>query len=133
MTATFAPIVTPDTARTRLTDPLSSHVAADRSSASIRGVKDRVLCLLAIHGPMNGLQINEAYELSQPRLGWADVSWDSPRKRAGSLAADGELIILNDLDPRGTPRVYALPGYKPTPEEVVLSDDPDDDRWMDEI
>ena len=113
MTATIPPRVLPDTARTRRTDPLSSHHAADKSSASIRGVKDKVLILLAEHGPSTGNLINELFELAWSRRGWHPVAFESPRKRVEELAKDGEVIILNDTDPRGTPRVYALPGQEP--------------------
>jgi len=98
-----------DTARTRLTDPLSSHVAADESAATVRDVADAVLQILLVVDCADGQALNILYRELRAARGWRECAYDSPRKRAGELARDGELVVLNADDPRGTPHLYALP------------------------
>lgn len=95
-----------DSARARRSDPVSSHVAADRSQRSLDSVRRAVLDLVAQLGFANGAELNDMYSLYQGLRGWPRVSWDSPRKRAGELAADGLLEVTNPDCPRGTPRIY---------------------------
>lgn len=101
-----------DSARTRLTDPLSSHAAGDKSAATRLAVRDAVIVLLAEHGPLNGQQLNDLYELNAARRNWPTVHIDSPRKRAGDLAREGFIVILNADCPRGTAHIYALPAME---------------------
>lgn len=95
--------------RARRHDPLSSHVAADRSSVTRRPVADAVLWLVAHYGPMNGADLCDRYMSMRRVQQWPVVAYESPRKRAGELAADGDLVVLNADDPRGTAHVYDLP------------------------
>jgi hypothetical protein len=97
-----------DTARTRGTDPLSSHVGGDVSAANRLAVRDAVMLLLMQEGSLTGQELNDLYELRATRQSWPPVHVDSPRKRAGELAAEGFLVILNADDPRGTPHEYAI-------------------------
>lgn len=97
-----------DTARTRRNDPISSHVGGDVSAANRLAVRDAVMLLLMQEGSLNGQELNDRYELRATRQGWPRVHVDSPRKRAGELAAEGFLIILNAGDPRGTAHEYAI-------------------------
>ena len=99
-----------DEPRTRRHDPLPSHVAADKSATNRAAVKTAILELVHILGHADGNQLNTSYQLLQNKYGWPVVASESPRKRAGELAADGLLIILNPTDPRGTPAIYSLPG-----------------------
>jgi hypothetical protein len=63
--------ITPDdTARARLVDPLSSHVAADQSQQNLREVKQAVLVLLRQEGELTGNEANELYLLRADRHGW---------------------------------------------------------------
>jgi hypothetical protein len=72
-----------------------------------------VYLLIAQEGSLDGAEINRLYQLRKRRNKWPlDIHFDSPRKRAGELAADGHVVILNLDDPRGTPHVYALPAMK---------------------
>jgi hypothetical protein len=96
-----------DTARTRRTDPLPSHVAGDTSQGTKKRVADAVMVIVRDWGPCNGEQINTYYALAPNRFGTAAT--DSPRKRAGELASDGLLEITNPDDPRGTPAIYRFP------------------------
>lgn len=99
-----------DTARARLADPLSSHVAADQSQASIKDVRAAVMHILTnVVDVADGLALNALYRELQDKHGWRQCAIDSPRKRAGELAADGFLVIVNRNDPRGTPHLYTLP------------------------
>ena len=95
--------------RARRHDPLSSHVAADRSSKTRRPVADAVLWLIDQFGPMNGADLCDRYMSMRRVQQWPVVAYESPRKRAGELVDSGELVVLNRDDPRGTPRVYAFP------------------------
>ena len=97
-----------DTARARLSDPLPSHIAADISQRTKKHVADAVLLIVMQEGELSGQEINDLYELRAARSGWPPVHIDSPRKRAGELAADGLLTITNPDDPRGTPAIYTI-------------------------
>lgn len=97
-----------DTARARRSDPLPSHVAADKSASSRRIVRDAVLVLLRQEGQLDGSDLNALYAASRGWRGWPVVHFDSPRKRAGELAREGVLEVVNPDDPRGTPAVYRV-------------------------
>jgi hypothetical protein len=83
-----------DTARTRKSHPATSHAAADVSQATIHQTKVRVLIVVKENGPLVGSEINDLYQFRGARSGWDRVAWDTPRKRAGELAADGYLDII---------------------------------------
>lgn len=102
------PIYPLDAARARRLDPLPSHVAADKSASTRGRVAEAVLFLVETYGARNGQELNDLYRKNQAGQGWPIVAFDSPRKRAGELAADDDLIITNPDDPRGTPAVYAV-------------------------
>lgn len=82
-----------DSARTRKSDPVTSHRAADVSSTHLHETKLRVLELLSIHGALVGSEINEQYVLMAARKNWRRVAWDTPRKRAHELLDDGFLEV----------------------------------------
>lgn len=94
--------------RARRTDPLSSHVAADVSGETRRIVADAVIWLLMSRGPQTGAELNHGYTTSRLIHGWPAAAFDSPRKRAGELAREGFIVVLNPDDPRGRAHVYAL-------------------------
>ena len=99
-----------DSPRARRNDALSSHVGGDRSAVQKQHVADAVYLLIAQEGALDGAEINRLYQLRKRRNKWPlNIHFDSPRKRAGELAADGLVVILNADAPRGTPHVYALP------------------------
>lgn len=98
-----------DTARVRLGDPVSSHVGADRSQRTIAEVKAAVIALIRQEGELSGAELNDLYSLRAARNGWDECAWDSPRKRAGELARERQLAIVNPDCPRGTPHIYTLP------------------------
>lgn len=108
------PIIPPrilpdDTARTRRTDKANSHLAGDRSSPTIKAVKLAVLAMVKQKGPVGGSELNRLYQVLAEACGWPlPLHFDSPRKRAGELAADGFLAIVNEDHPRGTETEYVL-------------------------
>ena len=83
-----------DTARTRKTDPHTSHLAGDVSAHGLRDAKTRVMQLVTMHAPVTGSELNDLYRLTADRLGWPRLGLDSPRKRAGELARDGFLEVV---------------------------------------
>ena len=83
-----------DTARTRKSDPLTSHLAGDVSAHGLHDAKRRVLELVKLHAPVTGSEVNDLYRLTADRLGWHRLAWDSPRKRASELARDGFLEVV---------------------------------------
>ena len=83
-----------DTARTRKTDPHTSHLAGDVSAHGLRDAKTRVLELVSVHAPVTGSELNDLYRLTADRVGWRRLAWDSPRKRASELARDGFLEVV---------------------------------------
>jgi len=102
-----------DSPRAGRLDSLSSHVGADVSARNRQRVLDAVYILITQEGPLDGSDLNDLYRRRARRNGWpTGIHFDSPRKRAGELAAAGRVVILNEDDPRGTPHVYSLPAMK---------------------
>lgn len=100
-----------DIPRARRTDPVTSHIAADATQAGLKEAKRRVLQLVKLHQPVAGSQLNELYRLTAARLNWKPLSFDSPRKRAGELAADGYLHVTEYAIAEGNhlpESIYAL-------------------------
>ena len=87
-------ILPDDTARVRQSDPISSHLAADASQRNIKQTKRAVLLIVQQEGEIVGSEINDLYMLRASRSGWDRVAFDTPRKRAGELAADGFLEVV---------------------------------------
>ena len=85
-----------DEPRTRRTDPTQSHTAADDSQASIHALRNNLLTLVHENPDIIGVELNEMYRDTYKRRGWKRVAFDSPRKRAGEMAAD-DLLIAGDL------------------------------------
>jgi hypothetical protein len=84
------PTITPtDTARTRRTDPIQSHMAGDRSQVNVKLSSLAVLRLVLQEGELSGSQINALYAVRQERNGWPRVAVDTPRKRSSGLCRDG--------------------------------------------
>lgn len=80
-----------DSPRARKTDPVQSHMAADRSQHTLHATKRAVLLLVVQEGELAGSEINDLYRARRDRNGWGPVAYDTPRKRAGELADDGFL------------------------------------------
>jgi len=80
-----------DSPRARLTDRVQSHMAADRSQKTVKPTKLAVLRLILQEGELSGSAINELYQARRDQYGWGKVAFDTPRKRAGELAAEGYL------------------------------------------
>ncbi len=83
-----------DSARTRRTDPETSHQAGDNSQRNLHESKRRVLELVKVHAPVTGRELNELYDVTAARLNWKRIHFDSPRRRAGELARDGYLEVV---------------------------------------
>jgi hypothetical protein len=101
-----------DTARAKKNGSKSSHHGADKSAAARQRVLDAVYQIVRDAGrPISGNDINAAYQSRKDREGWpADIHFDTPRKRAGELAADGVLVITNPDDFRN--HTYDLPALE---------------------
>jgi hypothetical protein len=97
-----------DVPRARRTDPAQSQLAADRSQPGLNEARRRILRLVAEFGPqIPGTRLNEEYPGYAARNGWKRLASDSPRKRAGELAADG--LLRKDLrDAAGNHRPEGL-------------------------
>ena len=80
-----------DTARARRYDPITSHMAADRSSTALSETQIHVLDLFIEHGAMTDSELNDAYQVKAERLGWKQVRPDTPRKRRSDLSGKGLL------------------------------------------
>lgn len=103
MFAEGVPSIVPDgdTARTRKSDPPTSHVAGDNSQRNLHESKVRILTLVRLHAPVTGRELNELYEVSAARLNWKRIHFDSPRRRAGELARDGFLEVVGTQTAEG--------------------------------
>lgn len=85
-----APSLFPDDwARTRATDPDTSHAAAD-SNTNRRAVMTAVLGLFKTLGPMTDEELTAQYEARSRLL--PPAHGDSPRKRRSDLANEGLLV-----------------------------------------
>jgi hypothetical protein len=84
-----------DYARTRRTDPVTSHLAGDASQRSMYATKRAVLHLVMQEGEVVGSEINDLYRLRAVREGWGRIAYDTPRKRAGELCQDGYLEVVD--------------------------------------
>lgn len=108
-----------DRPRTRKTDPITSHIAADASAAGLKDAKHNVLYILSHTGPITGSELNAAYQAYARAENWRRLAYDSPRKRAGELVADGYLTVasIHIADGNNLPEsVYAL---TPKGEEAI--------------
>lgn len=103
-------ILPDDSARAGRNDPIQSHMAADRSAKALSIVRQRVLRLVAYHGPrVSGNTLNELYAQKTQSTGWDVVHFDSPRKRAGDLARIGLLKAERTIDGRAiSEAVYTI-------------------------
>ena len=89
MTITDLPplLFSDDWARTRATDPSTSHAAADQSQGGLSPLRLAVLRLIRNNPGVIGSEINDLFHLAVARgLISKGAAWDSPRKRAGELA-----------------------------------------------
>ena len=83
-----------DTARTRKSDPPTSHTAGDNSQRNLHESKVRILTLVTMHAPVTGRELNDLYMVAAARMNWKRIHFDSPRRRAGELAKDGYLEVV---------------------------------------
>jgi hypothetical protein len=100
-----------DFARTRKSDPRTSHIAGDVSQRSLKQTKVAVLELVLQEGELVGSEINDLYRLRASRHGWRQIAFDTPRKRAGELADDGFLEVVDERPAAGNhlpESVYAV-------------------------
>jgi hypothetical protein len=82
-----------DRARTRRTDPTTSHQAADVSQRTLKAAKVAILRIIHNNPGVTGTDLNDLYLFFRARHTWVPViAWDSPRKRAGELVDDGYLV-----------------------------------------
>lgn len=97
-----------DSPRAGKDHPVQSQMAADRSQPGLNEARRRILRLVAEFGPqIPGTRLNEEYPGYAARNGWKRLAYDSPRKRAGELAADG--LLRKDLrDAAGNHRPEGL-------------------------
>jgi hypothetical protein len=95
--------------RTRESDPLTSHLAGDRSQTTVVEVRAAVLYMLDLVEWATGSGLNELYRTLAKPHGWPEVHIDSPRKRAGELAREGYLTVRNEDAKRGHEHEYSLP------------------------
>lgn len=100
-----------DNPRARRGDPVTSHMAGDRSQSSVTAVKRELLVILRRRGSLTGSEANTLYrEAANASDGHLPVvAWDSPRKRLGELARDGLVVPVDEKTPRGTEMVFVLP------------------------
>lgn len=80
-----------DGPRARRTDRVQSHMAADRSQATVKPTKRAVLLLVLQEGELTSNEINDLYRARRDRNGWGVIAYETPRKRAEELEKDGFL------------------------------------------
>ncbi len=112
-------VMADDSARTRKTDPITSHVAGDNSQRNLHESKRRVLELVKVHAPVTGRELNDLYSLAASRLNWKRIHFDSPRRRAGELAKDGYLEVVGTQIADGNNSPEAAYGLTELGREVL--------------
>lgn len=90
------PLIFDDSPRARFTDPLTSHHAADQSSKFLSVMKQRILHLFEVNGPMTDSELGEAYIRAAGVNGWELTRPDTPRKRRSDLSTDGYIVATGD-------------------------------------
>lgn len=100
-------VLTGDSPRVHRDDPDTSHMAADKSQATVVHVRDRVLQILADHGPLAAFEVCDEYAERVRRAGWARVHHESPRKRMSDMKRDGILVETGEtrVNGEGSPEV----------------------------
>lgn len=71
----------------RESDPTTSHEAAEVAARSVRAIRVGVLEIVRDAGRASSSEINATYAARWRDRGWKHAAADSPRKRAGELAA----------------------------------------------
>ena len=106
-----------DAPRARASDPVTSHLAADKSARGLSKLRVAVLRVVSYfpHEGATGSLINAAYrnEHNRDDSKFPQAHPDSPRKRAGELADDGYLdVIGHKVGEFGSPEAV----YRISPE-----------------
>jgi len=81
-------------AHARRTDPITSHLAAERASARLTDIQERVLTLLRIQGPATDDEIEARFRHYWPDL---KVSSQSIRSRRSELVRKGLAEFTGDF------------------------------------
>ncbi|WP_434315880.1 hypothetical protein [Leifsonia sp. P73] len=91
-----------DSPRVHRNDPVTSHLAADKSQRTVNSVRDRVLQLLAEQGPMAAFEVCDEYA---ERADWPHVHHETPRKRMSDMKRDGILVETGEtrINGEGSP------------------------------
>lgn len=96
-----------DFPRVHAADPETSHLAADKSQATVHSVRDRVLEILADLGPLAAFEVCDRYSEMVEAQGWPRVHHESPRKRISDMKRDGILVETGEhrVNGEGSPEV----------------------------
>ena len=106
-----------DTARTRTTDPITSHMAAD-SNTNRQAVEDHVAFLFAEFGFMTDEELTARY-FSDP--GAPAAHHDSPRKRRSDLTGKGAVVDVPNARRKGiTGRLMNVYGLREDVEALNI-------------
>lgn len=85
-----------DSPRVHRGDPVTSHMAADKSQRTVQIVRDHVLELIRERGPMAAFEVCDAYAKETRRAGWQRVRHETPRKRVSDLHKEGYLVATGE-------------------------------------
>lgn len=102
MTTTTIPngvTVFDDSPRARLTDPITSHQAADKSASQLSVMKQRVLDLFREHEDLTDSELIELYAERAVAEQWELVRPETPRKRRSDLVSEGYLVSADAVRP----------------------------------
>jgi hypothetical protein len=90
-----------DSPRARRSDPMTSHMAADKSASGLSEMKQRILDLFSQLGGMTDSELNKVYLANAEIRGWAPVRHDTPRKRRSDLSSAGLLVSTGETRVNG--------------------------------
>jgi hypothetical protein len=96
-----------DRPRVHKSDPVTSHMAADKSQKTVKSVRARVLDILNECGSLAAFEVCEVYARRAQVGGWPHVTHEAPRKRMSDLKKDGLLVETGQtrINREGSPEV----------------------------
>lgn len=110
-----------DTPRVHRNDPLTSHLAADKSQRTVGTVREHVRDIIDAFGPLAAFEVCDLYPKIAAANGWPHVHHESPRKRMSDMKRDGLLVETGEtrVNAEGSPEVVvAIAAESITPERA---------------
>jgi hypothetical protein len=104
---TLPMILDGDSPRAHRHDPITSHLAGDKSQVTVHSVRDHVLDIIRDCGPLAAFEVCDIYAAMSRNHGWPKVHRESPRKRMSDMKRDGILVDTDETrtNAEGSPEI----------------------------